>query len=120
MGRSIGVQVVGQRVVALIGVGGDFNVILPAAILGKDVLPLLAKVAFDFEHKPANPAARVTALEADELVGVGAHPAGCLSRSDCSHVYLAGVKTALRGLQPRWIEAAGELGLMLLLPKDEK
>src|SRR5260370_33017386 len=116
MGRSIGVQVVGQRVVALIGVGGDFNVILPAAILGKDVLPLLAKVAFDFEHKPANPAARVTALEADELVCVGAQPAGCLSRSDWSHVYLAGVKSASRGLHPRWLEGGAGPGLVVLVP----
>ncbi len=62
----------------------------------------------------------VVLFQLHELVGVGAHSAGCLSRSDRSHVYLAGVKTALRGLQPLWIEAAGKPGWVVLFSNYKK
>src|SRR5579885_140455 len=49
--QRIGVQVVVQGVVAVLGIEADFNVVVRPAVTGQDLLYLMAEIAFHFENE---------------------------------------------------------------------
>ena len=54
VGEGVGVQVVVKRVVAVLGIETDFDVILGALVTREDVSYLVAKVALHFKDQPAD------------------------------------------------------------------
>src|SRR5882762_4404328 len=52
--EGVGVEVVVKRVVAVLGIETDFDVILGPLVTRKDVFYLAAKIAFDFQNQPTD------------------------------------------------------------------
>ena len=78
--QRIGVEVVVERVVAVVGVQIDLDVVVLASVPLEDVLDLVAEVAFHFEHESADALVGVVSTVGDELLGVGIHAAAGLAR----------------------------------------
>ena len=76
--EGIGVEVVVKRVVAVLGIEADFDVILGPLVTGEDVFHLAAKVAFDFEDQPADALLFVARFVGQNLLGKRVHAARVL------------------------------------------
>src|SRR6266851_5799892 len=74
-GQGVGVEVIVERVVAILGSEADFNVILPSAVPRQDVLHLSAEIPFDLENQPADTPRGIIGFVGKNLLGEGIHAA---------------------------------------------
>src|SRR5229473_2505911 len=73
--EGVGVEVIVERVVAILGSEADFNVILPSAVPRQDVLHLSAEIPFDLENQPADTPRGIIGFVGKNLLGEGIHAA---------------------------------------------
>ena len=98
--ERIGVEVVVQRVVSVLGVQVDLDVVVLASVALEDVFHLVAEVAFHFEHESADALVGVVSPVGDQLLGVWIHAAAGLARADGSEDRNACEESPLGNGQP--------------------
>jgi hypothetical protein len=77
VGQRIGIQIVVERVVTIVGIQVDFDIICFSSMAYEDVSYLMAEVAFDFKLEHAYAFLWIIGMVGDELLGIGIHaPAG--------------------------------------------
>ena len=76
---GVRIQIVVQRVVAVTGIQTNLEVIVCASGLGEHGANLVAEVAFDLHHKPADFPLRILSAPSKELIDVRIHAGGRLS-----------------------------------------
>ena len=95
VGQRVGVEVIVERVVPVIGVKADFNVVGGAPVFFKHGSDLMTEVAFDFQDETTNPAHGVFGLVGQELLRERVHTAARLAATDGSENGNSGIEPAL-------------------------
>ena len=97
---GVRIEIVVERVVADAAPDADFDVVRIPPGLREDAAELPAKVAFHFQHQPADLAGRIAGAPAKELINVRVHARGGLAGADCPQDHQTRIQAALRNLQP--------------------
>jgi hypothetical protein len=104
--QRVGIEVVVQWVVAVLGIEADFDVILCTAMPGENLLHLMAEVAFYFENQSADLFVAILGFIGDKLLDKRIHATTGLAGANCADDGNSGEKPALRDREPagcfRW------------------
>src|SRR5258708_26376854 len=98
--EGVGVEVVVERVVAVLGIETDFDVILGPLVTLKDVFYLAAKIAFDFQNQPTDALLFVGGFVGENLLRERKHAAGCFATANSAQDRNSGEQTPLRNREP--------------------
>src|SRR5437867_2315450 len=82
VGESVGVEVVVQRIVAVLGLEAHLEVVGPAPVPAEDLAHPVAEVALDLQDKAPDAPLRVAVPEGQDLLGEGIHARGGLAAPD--------------------------------------
>src|SRR5207245_5749800 len=99
--EGVGVEVVMERVVAVLGIETDFNIILGPLVTLKDVFYFAAKIAFDFQNQPTDSLLFVGGLVGQNLLRERKHAARCFATANRAQDGNSGEQTALGNREPR-------------------
>src|SRR5258708_9429251 len=99
--EGVGVEVVVERVVAVLGIETDFDVILGPLVTLKDVFYFAAKIAFDFQNQPTDALLFVGGFVGQNLLRERKHAAGCFATANSAQYGNAGEQSALGNREPR-------------------
>jgi hypothetical protein len=80
--ERVSVEIVVRRIVAIVGVQVDLNVVDFATVLVEHCFDFVAEVAFDFEHQSAYVLVWIVGPVGDALLGVGIDAAAGLASAD--------------------------------------
>lgn len=83
--QSIGVEIVGKRVGAVLRVEADFDILLSPVVVVQDFSNLVAEVSFDFQNQSANRHFVVARPVEENLLRERAQAAARLSAADCAN-----------------------------------
>ena len=89
-----------QRVVAVLGIEADFDVVFAPAMMVEDAFHFAAKIAFDLKDDSADAAIRVVRLVGKDLFRVWVHAARGFSASDGTQNCDSGEQSPLRNDEP--------------------
>src|SRR6266478_4167210 len=98
--EGVGVEVVVERVVAVLGIETDFDVILGPMVPLKDVFYFAAKIAFDFQNQPTDSLLFVGGFVGQNLLRERKHAAGCFATANSAQDGNSGEQTALGDREP--------------------
>src|SRR6266436_4889994 len=98
--EGVGVEVIVERVVAILGIETDFDVIRGPLVTLKDVFYLAAKIAFDFQNQPTNALLFVGGFVSENLLRERKHAAGCFATANSAQDGNSGEQTPLRNREP--------------------
>src|SRR5258706_7657887 len=118
--EGVGCRVVVERVVAVLGIETDFDVILGPLVTRKDVFHLAAKIAFDFQNQPTNALRFVGGFVGQNLLRERKHTAGCFATANSAQDGNSGEQTALGNREPRGSLGRHRFARVVHLADDKK
>ncbi len=120
VGEGVLVEVfVGEGVVAVVGVEGNLEVVLPTAHGPQHLADLLAEVAFDLEHQAPKAPFGVVGRVAEELKGDGPDEGRSLAGADGAEARHSGVEALLGEGDPGRVWDPLPLGRVMALAQDD-
>ena len=84
VGQCIGVEIVVKRIVTVLGLEADFDIVARASAPFENAFHLAAEVPFHLQNKSADLALLVCRLIGKNLLRKRVHAATCLSTADCA------------------------------------
>src|SRR5260370_28565285 len=99
--EGVGVEVVVERFVGVLGIETDFNVILGPLVTLKDVFYFAAKIAFDFQNQPTDALLFVGGFVGQNLLRERKHAAGCFATANSAQDGNSREQTAIGNREPR-------------------
>src|ERR1700690_3920356 len=121
VGKSVGIQVVVQRIVTVVRFEDDLDVVFTACVRLEDPLHFTAEVAFYFEHKAADLPLAIGRPKSEDLFGEWEDAAGGLAGSDRAEDGNAGEQAPLgNGEPPRRRGRARSPGIVNLADDQEE
>src|SRR5260221_13717352 len=118
--QGVGVEVVVERVVAVLGIETDFDVILGPLVTLKDFFYLAAKIAFDFQNQPTDALLFVGGFVGQNLLRERKHAAGCFATANSAQDGDSGEQTALGNREPRGGLGRHRFARVVYLADDKK
>src|SRR5258706_6528811 len=118
--EGVGVEVVVEWVVAVLGIEADFDVILGPLVTLKDVSYFTAKISFDFQNQPTDALLFVGGFVGQNLLRERKHAAGCLATANGAQDGNSGEQTALRNREPRGSLGRHRFARVVHLADDKK
>src|SRR5258708_21891212 len=118
--KGVGVEVVVERVVAVLGIETDFDVILGPLVPLKDVFYLAAKIAFDFQNQPTDALLFVSGFVGQNLLRERKHGAGCFATANSAQDGNSGEQTTLGNREPKGSLGRHRFARVVHLADDKK
>src|SRR6266702_1700825 len=109
-----------ERVVAVLGIETDFNVILGPIVTRKDVFYFAAKIAFDFQNYPTDALLFVGGFIGQNLLRERKHAAGCFATANSAQDGNSGEQTTLGNREPKGSLGRHRFARVVHLADDKK
>src|ERR1700730_7992808 len=120
VGERVGVEIVVKRVVAVLGIETDFDVILDAPVTREDVFHLAAKIAFHLQNQPADTSAFVGGFVSQYLLRKRKHAATRFAAANSAQDGDSGEQTAFGNREPIGFFGRLRLARIMDLANDKK
>src|SRR5882724_954078 len=118
--QRVGVKVVVKRVVAILRIQTDFDIVFASAMRRQDALDLAAKIALHFENEPADSLFLIVTSVGKNLLGKWIHAATGLARTDCTENGDAREESALGNGEPKGRLGRNRFARVVHFAKDKE